>query len=80
MKFLRLSLLIVVLVSALTASKAFAGKEKGGILMRKSSISASACDYVYTCNNGSNGDCCTGLADCCATCNTACKGTCGGLC
>ena len=79
MKFIRLSLLVVVLVSALTASEAFGGgKGKSGTL--SFNPSDSACDYVYTCSNGSSGTCCTGLSDCCRTCDTACQTTCGGLC
>jgi hypothetical protein len=80
MKLVRLSLLVVALMSALTASAASGGKSKSGTLSFNPSRVESGCDYVYTCSNGSSGTCCTGLGDCCSTCDTACHTTCGGLC
>jgi len=80
MKIARLSLLLVVLVSILTAPAAFGGgKNKSGTLSFNSSL-VEGCDYTYSCSNGSSGVCCSGLSNCCDTCNTACQTTCGGLC
>ena len=77
MRTMRLSFLLVALVSSLMASQAF-GKVKGGGVT--GGTEDSVCPYNISCSNGSSASCCNSLDNCCNACEDLCGGTCGGLC
>ena len=78
MKFVRLSLLMVLLMAALTAPGAFGKARRGSSL--GGNTNKSTCPYLITCGNGSSGECCNDLGSCCNACDSMCGETCGGLC
>jgi hypothetical protein len=77
MRLMRLSLLLLVVLSALAAPRAFGGGSQGTLGSSGTKSQERLCDefWIY-CNDGSTDTCCADVGSCLNYCSKVCGGPC----